>query len=320
MNNGNVKNNYKDTIFRMLFSEKEALLSLYNALNKTCYTDTEGLKITTLENAVYMNYRNDISFVFSSELMLYEHQSTFNPNMPLRNLIYVTRILQGMIKDRDLYSSVLIKIPVPRFVIFYNGTTPQPERRILKLSDAFEEEFPSETEKTKQPELELIVTAYNINAGCNSELMEACHLLKEYAQYVEQVRKHARTTDLPQAVEKAVDYCIHNGILADFLAKNRAEAIAMSIFEYDEEKHIKNEKEISYQEGRKSGIAEGRKSGIAEGRKSGIAEGHKSGIAEGEERLNLLYMKLVADNRIDDLHKSMKDKNYRQMLYAEYGI
>lgn len=78
----------------------------------------------------------------------------------------------------------------------------------------------------------------------------------------------------------------------------------MSIFEYDEEKHIKNEKEISYQEGRKSGIA----------------EGHKSGIAEGEERLNLLYMKLVADNRIDDLHKSMKDKNYRQMLYAEYGI
>lgn len=86
----------------------------------------------------------------------------------------------------------------------------------------------------------------------------------------------------------------------------------MSIFEYDEEKHIKNEKEISYQEGRKSGIAEGRK--------SGIAEGHKSGIAEGEERLNLLYMKLVADNRIDDLHKSMKDKNYRQMLYAEYGI
>ena len=277
--------------------------------------DTEGLKITTLENAVYMNYKNDVSFVFSSELMLYEHQSTFNPNMPLRSLIYVTRILQGMVKDRDLYSSVLIKIPAPRFVIFYNGTTPQPERRVLRLSDAFEEgSFPDTKMKGEptQPELELIVTAYNINAGCNPELMEACQLLKEYALYVEQVRKHARAADLPQAVEKAVDYCIRNGILADFLSKNRAEAIAMSIFEYDEEKHIKNEKEISYKEGHKSGLEEGHK--------SGLEEGHKSGLEEGEERLNLLNMKLMDDNRIDDLHKIMKDKNYRQKLYAEYGI
>ncbi len=225
--------------------------------------------------------------------------------MPLRNLIYVTQILQGLVKDRNLYSSVLVQIPAPRFVIFYNGLTPQPEKQILRLSDAFEERSHSglgskaglkNAEETRQPELELIVTAYNINAGHNPELMEACQLLKEYAQYVEQVRKHAETMELPQAVETAVDYCIHNGILANFLAKNRAEAIAMSIFEYDEEKHIKSEKEISYQEGR------------------------ESGIREGEERLNLLHMKLMADSRIDDLRRSMEDKEYRKKLFAEYSI
>ena len=308
-----VKSNYKDTIFRMLFSDKENLLSLYNALNGTSYTDTEGLEITTLENAVYMNYRNDVSFVFSSELMLYEHQSTFNPNMPLRDLIYVTHILQGLTKDEDLYSSVLVRIPAPRFVIFYNGMTPQPEKRILRLSDAFEE---SQTASEGEPGLELIVTAYNINAGCNRELMEACRTLKEYAQYVEQVRKRAQEKELPQAVEEAVDYCIRNGILADFLSKNRAEAIAMSIFEYDEEKHIRNEKELSYREGHKTGVEEGHKIGVEEGHKIGVEEGEK----RGEERMSRLYVKLMEEKRMDEIDRIMKDESYRKKLFEEYGF
>ena len=311
-----VKSNYKDTIFRMLFSDKENLLSLYNALNGTEYTDTEGLEITTLENAVYMNYRNDVSFVFSSELMIYEHQSTFNPNMPLRDLIYVTHILQGLTKDEDLYSSVLVKIPAPRFVIFYNGIMPQPEKRILRLSDAFEKPAAEEGQECgsraggqhREPELELVVTAYNINAGSNPKLMEACQTLKEYAQYVEQVRERMKDKELPQAVEEAVGYCIQNGILSEFLSKNRAEAIAVSIFEYDEEKHIRNEKEISY------------KAGLEEGHKTGLEEGHKTGLEEGEERHNCLIIKLMEDGRIGDLNRSMKDKGYRKELYREYNI
>lgn len=256
-----------------------------------------------------MNYRNDVSFVFSSELMLYEHQSTFNPNMPLRNLIYVTRILQGFIKDEDLYSSVLVRIPAPRFVIFYNGMTPQPEKRILRLSDAFDERRtvvedqewePGAEGRHREPELELIVTAYNINAGSNPELMEACRMLKEYAQYVEQVRKHAKDRELAQGVEEAVDYCIRNGILADFLSKNRAEAIAMSIFEYDEEKHIRNEKELSYQEGHRIGVEEGEK--------------------RGEDRLNRLHKKLLDENRLDDLLRSVEDRAYQKKLFEEYGF
>lgn len=235
-NETNVQLKYKDTIFRMLFKEKENLLSLYNALNQTAYTDTDSLEITTLENAVYMNYRNDISFVFDLGLMLYEHQSTVNPNMPLRDLTYVTTVLQGRTRDKNLYGSTLIKIPAPRFVVFYNGTESQPEQQVLKLSDAYEKE-------QEQPELELIVTVYNINWGHNPALLDACRMLKEYAQYVNLVRTYAKEMDFPEAVECAVNYCIGNGILADFLSKNRAEAIAVCIFEYDEEKHIRLERE-----------------------------------------------------------------------------
>ncbi|MDE6739257.1 MAG: hypothetical protein K2K07_09195, partial [Lachnospiraceae bacterium] len=176
-----VQRNYKDTVFRMLFSERENLLSLYNALNGTAYADMDSLEITTLENAVYMNYKNDISFVFDFELLLYEHQSTLNPNMPLRDLFYVTRVLQNRIKDENLYSKSLIKIPAPRFVVFYNGTDFQPEQQILRLSDAF-------AKKKEHPSLELNVVVYNINFGHNPELLDACRLLKEYAQYVAQVR------------------------------------------------------------------------------------------------------------------------------------
>lgn len=253
---------YKDTIFRMLFNNKENLLSLYNAVNGTVYTDADRLEITTLENAVYTNYKNDVSFVFGFELMLYEHQSTVNPNMPLRDLSYVTTILQGMTREENLYGSELVRIPAPRFVIFYNGKGRQPMKQTLRLSDAF-------LKKQESPELELLVTVYNINWGCNWELMRACCLLGEYAQYVDQVRRFAGTMPFEEAVEKAVDYCIKNGILADFLSKNRAEAIAVSIFEYDEEKHMKSERETAYRKGMKLGIEQG----LERGRKQGIEQG-----------------------------------------------
>ena len=243
MNEVNVQHNYKDTIFRMLFKDKENLLSLYNALNKTAYTDVSGLEITTLENAVYMNYKNDVSFVFDFELMLYEHQSTVNPNMPLRDLLYVTSILQKRVSTENLYGSKQIKIPSPRFVVFYNGADYQPERQVLQLSDVYEK-------KQGNPELELTVTVYNINQGCNEEIMDACKTLKEYAMYVGQVRIYAKQMPLAEAVEKAVDYCIKTGILSEFLRKNRAEVIMLSIFEYDEEAHHR----LLYEEGVEDGL------------------------------------------------------------------
>lgn len=283
MNETNVQRNYKDTVFRMLFKERENLLSLYNALNGTAYTDVDSLEITTLENAVYMNYKNDISFVFDFELLLYEHQSTINPNMPLRDLLYVTRVLQGIIRGENLYSKMIVNIPTPKFVVFYNGTDFQPEQQVLRLSDAFEK-------KQEQLALELIVVVYNINLGHNQKLLDACRLLKEYAQYVEQVRIFAKRMSFPEAVEKAVDYCIGNGILSDFLSKNRAEAIAMSIFEYDEEKHMKSERE----------------------------EWREIGREEGRDDLARILKQLMDSGKTDELKRALSDQKYREQLYREH--
>ncbi len=243
-----VNRNYKDTVFRMLFQDRKNLLSLYNAVNGTAYEDVDGLVITTLQDAVYMNYKNDVSFVFDFTLSIYEHQSTVNQNMPLRDLIYVSKVLQGQMKDQDIYSSRQIKLPTPKFVVFYNGTDEQPEKQTLRLSDAYEKQL-------EEVELELTVTVYNINYGHNQKLLEACQTLKEYAQYVAAVREYAKEMPLLEAVESAVDSCIRQGILEDFLRKNRAEAIEMSIFEYDEEKHLKSEREIWITEGKQLGIA-----------------------------------------------------------------
>ena len=248
MTENKVNRNYKDTVFRMLFQDRENLLSLYNAVNGTAYEDVDGLVITTLQDAVYMNYKNDVSFVFDFTLSIYEHQSTVNQNMPLRDLIYVSKVLQGQMKDQDIYSSRQIKLPTPKFVVFYNGTAEQPEKQILRLSDAYEKQL-------EEVELELTVTVYNINYGHNQKLLEACQILKEYAQYVAVVREYTKEMLLAEAVESAVDSCIRQGILADFLRKNRAEAIEMSIFEYDEEKHLKSEREIWITEGKQLGIA-----------------------------------------------------------------
>ena len=218
--------------------------------------------------------------------------------MPLRDLFYVTSMLQKGISTKNLYSSKQVMIPSPRFVVFYNGTDYQPERQTLRLSDAYEK-------KQETPELELTVTVYNINRGCNEEITDACKTLKEYAIYVEQVRNYAKQMSLAEAVEKAVDKCIAEGILSDFLRQNRAEVIMLSIFEYDEELHFKTLREEGYE------------SGYAEGHESGFSEGHEVGLEQGESRLNKLYTILIDSDRLDDLKRATQDKSYQEQLMAE---
>ena len=180
---------YKDTVFRMLFSDKEHLLELYNAINGTAYTNPEELKIVTLKNAVYMGMKNDLAFIIDTNLFLYEHQSTYNPNMPLRDLFYIASEYQKLVDKRSLYSSTLQKIPAPKFLVFYNGTKEMEDSRTEYLSAAFEN-------LTGEPDLELKVLTLNINEGHNGELMEQCRVLKEYAQYVSRVRKYVRKMGL----------------------------------------------------------------------------------------------------------------------------
>ena len=195
---------HKDSVFRMLYSRKEELLPLYNALNGTDYQDPGQLEVTTLENAIYMNMKNDVSFLLDAEMMLYEHQSTWNPNMPLRDLIYITRLLEKYVNRESLYASTPVRIPAPHFVVFYNGSSDVSEDVILKLSDAFEERKGSHLER-KEPELELKVHFLNINQGYNEELMERCRTLREYSEFVARIRRYAAgETAIEEAVDRAV--------------------------------------------------------------------------------------------------------------------
>ena len=191
---------YKDTVFRMLFSEKENLLSLYNAVTGNAYQNADDLKIVTLENAIYMGMKNDLAFMLETNIYLYEHQSTLNPNIPLRDLIYIGIEYQQYVDDKSLYSSRLQKIPAPKFMVFYNGTDAVDDRVELRLSKAYEH-------LAGEPDLELKVLMLNVNEGHNKELMEQCQTLKEYAIYVARVRKYTSEMNLNDAVARAIDEC-----------------------------------------------------------------------------------------------------------------
>ena len=243
---------FKDTVFRMLFSDKEALLSLYNAVNNSHYTDSGALEIVTLENAIYMGMKNDLAFILDMNLYLYEHQSTMNPNIPLRDLFYIAAEYQKLVDKKSLYSSALQKIPNPHFIVFYNGSTPIDDCYTSRLSDAF-------YHVTDNPSLELIVTTFNVNAGHNTELMSHCRILKEYSIYVAKVRSLAEQMPLDDAVQKAVTECIQENILADFLRKNQAEVIAMSIFEYDKVEEEKKLRKAEFDAGVEQGVTLGQK-------------------------------------------------------------
>ena len=262
---------YKSTMFCMLFMGKKELLELYNAVNHSAYTDPETLEIVTLENAIYMSMKNDLAFLIDMHLNLYEHQSTFNPNMPLRDLLYVAQEYQKLVHDATLYASTLIRIPAPRFIVFYNGRETRPSQETLRLSDAYH--TPEEN-----PELELKVTVLNINAGNNQALLDNCRTLKEYMQYVDCVRHHVSLPGitLDDAVEKAVNECISKGILADFLRRNKAEAMSISIFEYNEAEEKEKIRKAEYKVGYDAGIADG----IADGIQALIAVGFKEGLSE----------------------------------------
>ena len=254
--NVTVNREYKSTVFAQLFKDKKKLLSLYNALNNSNYTDDDDLEIVTLENAIYMSMKNDLAFLLDCKLHLYEHQSTPNPNMPLRDLFYVSKEYEKLINKKSLYSKNIIKIPAPRFIVFYNGMESQPERMELKLSDLYHIAEP-------EPMLELKVIMLNINDGNNEDLKKSCKVLREYMQYVNRVRKYVYEYEmkLEDAVERAVTECIRENILKDFLIENRAEVIAMSIFEFDEEREMKLIREEEYQSGLEDGIKKGIKKG-----------------------------------------------------------
>ena len=243
---------YKDTVFRKLFSDRKNLLSLYNAINGTAYMDASQLEIVTLDNAIYMGMKNDLAFIINTNLFLYEHQSTYNPNMPLRDLFYISGEYQKLVDLKSLYTSTRLRIPTPNFIVFYNGTEKNEDRWVEYLSESYEN-------MSGEPNLELKVIILNINVGHNKKLMEECQTLREYAQYVAKVRIYSEEMKLNTAVECAVSESIQEGILKEFLQKNRAEVIAMSIFEYNEEEEKRKLRKAEYEAGMAEGVMKTKK-------------------------------------------------------------
>ena len=280
----NVNREYKGRLFKLIFREKEDLLQLYNAVNGTDYDNPEDMEINTLEDAVYMGMKNDVSFLVKDILNRYEHQSTYSPNLPLRGVFYFAdlyrKILAGI--DIDIYSSKLIKLPFPQFVVFYNGTKQQPERQVFHLHSAF------------------------------PEVMRKCRKLEEYSIFIGKVRENTdRKMPIKDAVDHAVEECINEGILEKILRENREEVCSMLLSEYDEQAHIESEKKIAREEGRQEGIQEGIREGIIKGK--------EAGLQAGEDLLARLVACLQHDGRFQDMER-LSDAETRKRLYQEYNL
>lgn len=242
---------YKDTLFRMVFKEKEDLLTLYNAVNGTDYQNAEDLQINTLENVLYMGMKNDVSFLIGCTMSLYEHQSSQNENMPLRGLLYLAKLYEAYVSGQELklYNRKLQMLPTPRYIVFYNGEENEPDEKIQRLSDAFMKEGGC---------LECEVKLLNINYGHNRELMEKCRRLEEYAIFVARVRTYIKQdSNMKSAITQAMDECVREGVLQDILTKQRAEVLGMVLSTFNKELYEKALKEDAYAEGHEAGYAEG---------------------------------------------------------------
>lgn len=279
----------KDRLFRFLFEkDREALLELYNALNNTAYTDPSQLEIVTLESAVYLVMKNDLAYILSGTLSLYKHQSTYNPNLPVRFLIYLAQEYQLLVEraEKNLYGTGRISLPTPQYIVFYNGMKDMPEELTLKLSDSFEN-------KRVQAAVELTVRMININHGYNKLLMDKCRVLEGYSQMAAATRKYmVAEADVQTALNRAVDYCIENGILKGILLKNRTEVLGMLLEEFDAKKYERTIRE----------------------------EGREIGLEEGEIKVNRLGILLTKAGRSNDFLNSLADRELQKKLFIEFGL
>jgi len=259
--------NYKDSVFVDFFGQDETaasnFLSLYNALHGTHLDNSTELKPLRLEQVMYMSFYNDVSYLIDNKMIvLAEHQSSINPNMPIRCLEYVVRLYEMLLDAQERYARRLIKIPTPEFYVFYNGIEEYPSQTLLLLSDAF----------MTQPEhapLELEVTVLNINKSTGNKILQSCKPLAEYSSFVETVRRHTER-DQAGGFEKAVKECMQKGILKEYLQRKSSEVINMLIAEYDYATDIAvqraEERKIAYTEGVECGKLEGKILGLAEGK------------------------------------------------------
>lgn len=287
---------YKDRLFNFLFGSEENkawTLSLYNAVNGSAYTDPSVIEITTIREVMYLGMHNDVSFLIADDMTLYEQQSTYNPNMPLRLLQYAGNLYEKYVKERKMnkYGSDLLKLPVPKLVVFYNGRKDQPDEKMLYLSDSFP--------KGAEADIEVRVRMLNVHFGRNQELMNACKPLREYAWLVEEVRKNNISHDetgMSSAVDKAINEMPNDFVIKPFLEAHRAEVKGMLLTEYNEAEQM----ELFKEDGRREGRAEGR--------------------VEGEGLLAKLITILFEKGLVKEAQAAASDEEIRRRLYSKYNL
>ena len=261
-------------VFSMLMQEKEYALEVYNALNGTHYDDPNEVKAVTLNHrSVSLTMKNDASYIVSSDLNIYEHQSTYNPNMPLRALLYLVDELKYFLKDYDIYGRRKIEIPTPKFAVFYNGREKRPETEVLKLSDLFKN-------LKDEPQLELTCKAYNINTGYNKDLRRECRVLDEYMIFVDKVREFD-LKDEETSVSRAIDWCLENNVLAEFLERRKDEVKKAMTLDMTWERREQLIRRDERAEGREEGQAMGREKGLLQGRAENARAVYERCLARG---------------------------------------
>ena len=287
---------HKDTLFRKIFGTEEHkpyLLSLYNAINHSEYTNVEDLQLITLEDVLFVSMKNDVAFLLDCEMHLYEHQSTLNLNMPLRGFMYMAKLWQNWIKknNKNIYKKKLVKLPTPQYAVFYNGSEDAEDVSELHLSNAFEKPI-------KEGKYEWTAKVYNINFGKNKELMERCKALREYAHFVQMVRTYYKECkDETESIKKAMQEAINRNYLDGYFEKEKEEVFMTTLFEIDKDIYENDLRE----EGREKGRAEGRAEGREEGERKIIFAMYQSGMPIKQissiVKMDIKELeKLVADN------------------------
>ena len=313
---GNTNREYKDRLFKFIFGNpenREWTLELYNAINGTNYKNAEDIEYNTLDDVVYLGMKNDMSFIIDNEMNLYEHQSTDSPSMPFRFFAYLQKLYDRYANDNNLhvYGTKLQKIPTPYCICFYNGLDKQEDVKVIKMSDMFLKKRRKLFNRAIG-NVEIEVVMINVNYGNNKKLLEKCKPLYEYSFFVNRVRSHiddfkrqGKSYTLEDAVDKAIEDLPKDFKILEFIMKNRKEIKAMFLLEYDQERHMRQERE--------EGIEIGMEKGLAQGRAEGLADG----LAKGREKnmLDLLNDGLINEEvvakklgiTIDEVKAKLKD-------------
>ena len=247
----NINARYKDSVFSLLFSDPALLRELYCALEGVSLPPDVPVAVNTLENVLFMELINDVSFVIGGKLVvLIEHQSTVNPNMALRLLMYIARVYERTAKGSSLYSNTRISIPRPEFFVLYNGRAPYPDEQVLKLSDSFEKPEALGLPEKDIPALELQVRVVNINEGRNEGIARRCRKLAEYSAFTAKVRAFQGEMGREEGMVAAIKYCREHGILREFLEEHSREVYNMLITEWNTEEA----KVVWFEEGIEKGM------------------------------------------------------------------